>query len=194
MRNEIIPYNGGRYYQTAAKARRNGAELGLNVETRPGIFGNAALTFNNHKYVEYVVDSSVINAANTGRADLSDNKVMGVPAFLANVEVGAALPGLRTLRFTAGVEHSDKYFADDANTITVPAYTIVDLTLALRDPIVSANGWGVRGFLKLHNVGDTDYVGSAFLNPDPGTGGQPAVFEPGMPRTVIVSFSAGRSR
>ncbi|MEO8333712.1 MAG: hypothetical protein ABI664_01985 [bacterium] len=40
---------------------------------------------------------------------------------------------------------------------------------------------------------DTKYVGSAFLNPDL-LNGAPAVFEPGMPRTVIVSFSVGRIR
>jgi hypothetical protein len=44
----------------------------------------------------------------------------------------------------------------------------------------------------VHNLTDEAYVGSAFLNPDPGTGGQPAVFEPGMPRSVTVSFSLGR--
>jgi outer membrane receptor protein involved in Fe transport len=45
----------------------------------------------------------------------------------------------------------------------------------------------------VHNVTDKTYIGSAFLNPDL-LNGAPAVFEPGMPRTVIVSLSVGRLR
>jgi iron complex outermembrane receptor protein len=64
--NEIIPYNGGRYYQTAAKARRNGLELGFNAVATQGVFANAALTFNHHKYSKYIVDSAVIDATKSG--------------------------------------------------------------------------------------------------------------------------------
>ena len=91
------------------------------------------------------------------------------------------------------MEHSGEYFADDANKVRVPSFTIVNLTAELRDPIASANGFGVRGFITVHNVADSKYVGSAFLNPDL-VGGAPAVYEPGMPRTVIVSLSVGRLR
>ena len=194
VKNEIIPYNGGRYYQTAARARRNGAEIGIDLETVGGIFGRTALTFNNHRYVRYIVDSSVINAANTGRVDLSNKRVMGVPNSLADVELGVAVPRVPRLVLKAGMEYSGSYFADDANTISVPSFTIFNLTAALRQPIVAANGWGIGGFITLHNVADRTYIGSAFLNPDPGANGQPAVFEPGMPRTIIVSLTAGRTR
>jgi len=40
------------------------------------------------------------------------------------------------------MEHSDKYFANDANTVVVPAYTIFNVSAELRQPIVAANGWG----------------------------------------------------
>lgn len=52
---------------------------------------------------------------------------------------------------------------------------------------------GIRGFVGVQNVGDRAYVGSAFLNPDL-VDGEPAVFEPGMPRSVIVSVTVGRLR
>lgn len=194
VKNEIIAYSGGRFYQTAARARRNGVEVGIDLEAARGLFGRTALTFNNHKYVRYVVDSSVINAASTGRVDLSNKRVMGVPNFLSDVELGFAFPRSSRLVLKAGMESSGSYFADDANTISVPSFTIFNLTAALRRPIMTANGWGLGGFLTLHNVADRKYIGSAFLNPDPGTGGRPAVFEPGMPQTVIVSLSAGRMR
>ena len=44
VRDEIIPYNGGRYYQTAGSARRSGVELGVGATTRAGPFAHVALT------------------------------------------------------------------------------------------------------------------------------------------------------
>lgn len=195
--NEIVPYNGGRYYLTAAGARRYGAELGLNLYSRAGVFGSAALTFSNNRYRDYVVDSAVIfptDPTKVGkRADYSSNDVVGVPSTLANVEVGTEVPGFRALRLKAGVEHSGKYFADDANRVEVPSYTLLNLTAEMRDPIAVGGSFGVRGFVTVKNVTDKRYVGSAFLNPDL-VAGAPAAFEPGMPRAFVVSLSVGRLR
>lgn len=192
--NEIIPYNGGRYYQTAAKARRNGLELGLNAQSAMGPFANAAFTFSNHTYSKYVVDSAVIDATKVGKTvDLSGNEVMGVPKLVSNIEIGTEIPQFRNWRVRAAMEHSDKYFANDVNTVVVPSYTIFNATAELRRPIMASNGWGIRGFVTLHNITDKKYIGSAFLNPDL-VGGQPAAYEPGMPRSVTVSFSVGRFR
>ena len=197
VKNEIVPYNGGRYYQTAAKARRQGAEVGINATAPSGIFVNAAITASRNRYQSYVVDSTVQFPADPTkvgkRADYSGNKVVGVPDLVTNLELGTEMPGYRTLRLKAAMEYSGKYFADDANKVRVPSFTIWNLTAELRDPIVATNGWGVRGFITVHNVADAKYVGSAFLNPDL-LNGAPAVFEPGMPRTVIVSLSLGRLR
>lgn len=193
--NEIVPYNGGRYYLTAAKARRQGAELGINAQSTSGLFGNGAFTLSKNVYANYVVDSAVIfptDPTKAGkRADYSDNDVVGLPSALANVEVGTEVPGFRSLRLKAGIEHSGKYFADDANRVRVPSFTIFSLGAELRDPIMIAGGVGIRGFVAVKNLTDKRYIGSAFLNPDL-VGGAPAAFEPGMPRTVIVSLSLGR--
>ena len=192
--DEIVPYNGGRYYLTAAKARRQGVEVAADMQSSAGLFANAALTFSRNRYGDYVVDSAVIfpnDPAKAGkRADYSDNQVVGVPSTLANVEVGSAMPGYRALRLKAGVEHSGKYFADDANRVRVPSFTLLNLTAELREPIMIGSV-GVRGFVTVKNVTDKRYIGSAFLNPDL-VGGAPAAFEPGMPRSVIVSVSLGR--
>ena len=195
--NEIVPYNGGRYYLTAAGAQRYGAEIGLNARSRAGVFGNAALTFSNNRYQDYVVDSAVIfptDPTKAGkRADYSSNDVVGVPSTLANIELGTEVPGFRSLRLKAGVEHSGKYFADDANRVEVPSYTLLNLTAELRDPITIVGNLGIRGFVTVKNVTDRRYIGSAFLNPDL-VSGAPAAFEPGMPRAFVVSFSVGRLR
>jgi len=118
---------------------------------------------------------------------------MGVPRMTSNIEIGTEIPGFRNLRIKGAMEHFGKYFANDANTVSVPNYTIFNLTAELRNPIVAANGWGARGFITVHNATNKKYIGSAFLNPDL-VNGQPAAYEPGMPQTVIVSFSLGRIR
>ncbi|MEO7520279.1 MAG: TonB-dependent receptor, partial [Gemmatimonas sp.] len=195
--NEIVPYNGGRFYLTAGKAQRRGAELGLTADTRVGFFASAAITASRNKYLDYVVDSAVLlpnDATKAGkRAVYSDNKVVGVPDFMSNVEVGTTVPGVKALRIKAGLEHSGEYFADDANKVNIPSYSIVNLTAELRNLVAMSSGWGVRGFVSVRNISDKRYIGSAFLNPDL-VGGAPAAFEPGMPRSVIVSLSVGRLR
>jgi iron complex outermembrane recepter protein len=195
--NEVVPYNAGRYYLTAGRARRRGVELGFDADTRAGFFVNGAVTLSDNTYLDYVVDSTVIFPADPTKAgklaDYSGNQVVGVPGTLANVEVGSAVPGVRGLRLKAGVEHSGAYRADDANRVRVPSYTILNLTAELREPILAANGFGVRGFVTLRNATDRSYIGSAFLNPDL-VGTAPAAFEPGMPRSVLVSLTVGRLR
>lgn len=197
IKNEIVPYNGGRYYLTAAKARRQGAEIGFGASVPSGVFANAALTFSKNRYLTYVVDSAVIfptDPTKAGkRADYSNNNVVGVPSAVANIELGTTVPGVRALRIKGGVEHYGEYFADDANAVRVPAYTLLNVTAEMRSPIVAANGWGVRGFVSVRNIADKKFIGAAFLNPD-FVGGAAAAFEPGMPRSVTVSLSLGRLR
>ena len=55
--NEIVPYRGGRFYFTAGKARRIGAELGVTVFALEGVRLLAAVTASRNTYVTYVVDS-----------------------------------------------------------------------------------------------------------------------------------------
>ena len=195
VQNEIVPYNGGRYYLSAAEARRQGVELGLNAEASTGLFANAAITLANNKYLDYVVDSAVIfptDPTKAGKiADYSDNKVVGLPDVMANIDVGMDFSN--TFRVKFGVENSGEYFANDANTVEVPSYTIFNATVELRKPIRATSGWGISGFVSVRNLTDKRFIGSAFLNPDL-LGGAPAAFEPGMPRAVIVSLSLGRLR
>lgn len=198
--DDAIPYNGGRYYLTAGRGRRQGAELGANAESRAGVFGSAALTVSRNRYLDYVVDSAVIfptDPTKAGRrADYSGNRVVGLPGVQATVEAGFTVPGTggpaRGVRLAAGVEHVGRYYADDANRVRVPAYTLVNARAEL-GRIASAGGVGVRGFVAVRNLTDRRFIGSAFLNPDL-VNGAPAAYEPGTPRAVVVSFSAGRLR
>lgn len=195
VKNDAIPYNAGRYYLTAGRGHRNGLEVGVNANTTAGVFGNAAVTLSRNRYLEYVVDSAVIFPTDPTKvgalADYSGNQTVGIPASTVNLEVGTEIPGLRAIRLSGTVEYSGRYFADDANAVTVPSSTVFGLKAALRQPILSANGWGLRGFVTVDNLTDKRYVGASFLNPDL-VDGAPAAYQPGLPRTLTVSLTVGK--
>ena len=53
VRNEIVPYRGGRFYFTAGRVRRQGAEIGLALSAAGGLGARGALTVNRHRYTYY---------------------------------------------------------------------------------------------------------------------------------------------
>jgi iron complex outermembrane recepter protein len=189
VRNEIVPYRGGRFYFTAGRVRRQGAELGLVLAAAGGVSARGALTLNRHRYIEYQVDS--VHYGVPGRfASYAGNNVVGVP----NVHYGATLSlapeALAGLRLEAGVTGVGPFFADDANQVEVPGHALLNATLAFDDPVAIGRRYGVRGFFSVNNVAGRRYIGSAFLNPDV-VNGQPVAFEPGRSREVVVGVTVG---
>ena len=192
MRNEIVPYRGGRFYFTAGRAQRNGAELSWSARASSGAFAQGAFTASRNRYRTYTVDS--VHYGKPGAvADYGGNRVVGIPDAIASLELGAEVPGARALRLKGGLDHAGRYFADDANAVRVPGYTTLSLTAELWQPVVTPSGWGIRGFVSVANITDRRYIGSAFLNPDR-VNGVPVAFEPGSPRSLVVSLTVGRLR
>jgi iron complex outermembrane receptor protein len=189
VRNEIVPYRGGRFYFTAGQAARTGAELGGRVGKGP-LALQAAFTYSHHRYLDYTVDS--VHYGKPGAtADYSGNKVVGVPDWTWSTGLGYAPASLGGLRAQLAWQGSSSYYADDANTITVDGYGVLNLSLGLDRPIaLTQGGLGVRGSLAINNLLDAAYIGSAFLNPDL-VNGVPVAYEPGLPRNVTVSVSLG---
>jgi iron complex outermembrane recepter protein len=191
--NEIVPYRGGRFYFTAGKAERRGAELGLRAHTAPGFGLTTAFTFSDNRYREYVVDSVHYGKAGA-TADYSDNKIVGVPDRFFTVAAEYVPTFFNTMGFELELQNVGDFFADDANTVTVPGYSLFNATASLRRPVrLGSSGLGVRGFVRFENIADKKYIGSAFLNPDV-VSGVPVAFEPGLPRHVVVSLSLSWQR
>ena len=190
VKNEIVPYRGGRFYFTAGRVRRRGAELGARVATSAGIALQAALTWNVHRYTEYVVDS-VHYGVPGATADYSGNDVVGVPAFIGALALDVRPGVLRPLHVRLEVENIGSFYADDANQVKVPSYRIANVSLGTDQPLALGSTLGVNAFVTVNNVLDRHYIASAFLNPDV-VAGEPVAFEPGLPRNVVfgVSFSA----
>ncbi len=185
--DEIVPYQGGRFYFTAGRVRRRGAELGLRLGLAGGVSLRTALAYGEHRYTQYVVDSAY-DGSPGAPADYSGNRVVGVPDVTYAASLAVAPPAWRPLELRLGVQGMSDYFADDANQVSVPAYRTVTLTVGLGEPLAVASGLGVRGFVTVENLFDRRYIASAFLNPDV-VGGEPVAFEPGLPRHVVVGVS-----
>jgi iron complex outermembrane receptor protein len=189
--NEIVPYRGGRFYFTAGKARRNGAEFGLNANWRSGLSIQGMVGLSDHKYSEYLVDSVHYDPAKQGRfADYSGNHVVGVPGTMFGLTMGLAPKRWGGVRVQVGVQGTGQYFADDANAVTVAGYSLFSAAIGVDHPIDIGGGVTLRGSISVQNLANRRYIGSAFLNPDV-VNNVPVAFEPGLPRSAVFSFALG---
>lgn len=181
INNDIIPWDGGRYYFTAGKSRRTGVELALSLVTSANLTIVSAFTIGTSTYLEY--------ENQLGHFD--NNKTAGLPTVHGNVKLRYDAPA--GLFVEAGLEHVGEYYADDRNdkkpdgtpdasiNSLVPAYTIFNATA----------GWsgnlgpiGLDAFAGAHNLADMRYVGSAFIN-----GEKNMYFEPGMPFNLVFGLT-----
>ena len=152
------------------------------------------MTLSHNTYEDYRVDSVHYSPARAGFfADYSGNEVVGVPSRMAHVVVGVAPDAWHGVGINVGWHAVGKYFADDANKITVAGYGTMNASINLGRPVGIGNGIGLQGFFSMNNVFDRGYLESAFLNPDI-VGGVPVAFEPGLPRNYVVSLSLTRTR
>jgi iron complex outermembrane receptor protein len=191
VRNELVPYRGGRFYFNAGRVRRMGAELGLRAELSGGVSVGSALTWSENTYLEYLVDS--VHYGRPGAvADYAGNRIVGVPDFTTGAQA-AWEPGFAPIRAQVALDAAAGYWADDANSVRVPGYSIWTLTLGTRTPLEVGGGLAVGGFVTLANLFDRVYVASAFLNPDV-VNGVPVAFEPGLPRHVLLSVNVSTTR
>lgn len=189
VKNDIIPYRGGRFYFTAGKTKRIGVELGTTVQLNHGFSFNGAFTFSNNKYQEYLVDSVHYDLKKAGKfANYKDNEVAGIPGFFYNFSLAYSPKELSGAFVSIGFNGIGKYFVDDSNTLSVPSFNVINATIGLNKPLRLFGDLSVKGFLTVNNLFDVKYASSAFINPD--IVNKEAIFlEPGMPRNIVLSIS-----
>ncbi|HEX2721274.1 MAG TPA: TonB-dependent receptor [Gemmatimonadaceae bacterium] len=186
--NEIIPYRGGRFYFTAGKVHRRGAEIGAALLGRSDLEISGSLTLSDNEYIDYTVDS--VHYGKPGKsASYAGNDVAGVPPMFYAVSAGRSVSETIPIRLQVNVRGVGDYFVDDANTVEVPAYHIFGATLSTANGIALGRML-VKAFVSVENLADRRYIGSAFVNPDV-VNGVPVAFEPGSGRTYLFSLSLG---
>ncbi len=189
IKNDIIPYRGGRFYFTAGKTQRIGVELGTSAQFTHGFSINGAFTFSNNKYQEYLIDSVHYDLNKAGKfANYKNNKVAGIPDFFYNVGLTYSPVKMNGAFVSISINGIGKYFVDDANTLSVPSFNVLNATIGLNKPVNLIGELSITGFLTVNNLFDLKYASSAFINPD--IVNKEAIYlEPGMPRNVVLSVS-----
>jgi len=187
IKNDIIPYRGGRFYFTAGKTRRYGIEAGAGAQFKHGFSLQAAVTYASSKYASYKVDS--VHYGRPGRfADYQDNKVAGVPDIFYNFALRFEPAKLRSAYVEINLQGVGAYFVDDANFTQARSYNIFNFTAGLRKPLQLAENLALHGFFGVNNLTDKKYAASAFVNPDI-VNGAPVYLEPGLPRNFVIGVS-----
>lgn len=187
IKNDIIPYRGGRFYFTAGKTNRMGLEASLSLAMQYGLSFQGSFTYSINKYKDYLVDSVHYSLSKAGRfADYKNNKVAGIPDMIYFAALNFAPENFYGLYLGASINGLSKYFADDANTIGVPAFNIFNLSIGLKKPIKLTDNFSLRAFITVNNLTNKKYVASAFINPDLESG-RPVFLEPGLPRNIVAS-------
>jgi iron complex outermembrane receptor protein len=174
IKNEIVPYGDGVWFFSAGESRRNGFELGAQVDLRYGFSLKAAFTYLDAEYIAYTNELG----------DFAGRKVPGIPPTVLNARLRYA----STIGLDAelGLEHVGSYYADDGNSARVPSYLIFNGTAmyTLRAGILNA-----LAFVGVNNLADLHYASSAFTNPVTRTSSgapiAPSYLEPGLPRNIF---------
>ena len=167
VRNDLVPFNGGRWYFTAGKSHRSGVEASIALASPLGLSLTATATFSSNVYDEY---------ANDVFGNLSGNAVAGLPAFFGGARLRYTSPWKVYVEF--GARHNGDYHAEDTNSddSKVRGVTVVEAGVGGKATI---GPLGVEGFLGVDNLTDARYVGSVFIN-----GANNRFFEPGLPRNT----------
>lgn len=187
IKNDIVPYRGGRFYFTAGKTTRKGLELGTEIQFANAINLRGAFTYTDSKYDEYLVDSVHYGKPNKF-ADYSGNQTAGIPKLFYNLSVSYSPKNLFGLSGSISMQSVGKYFVDDANQSEVPGYSVFNAAIGLNEGIRISNSLRLSTFFNINNIFDSKYASSAFINPDI-VNGEAYFLEPGLPRNFVLSFS-----
>lgn len=189
--NDIIPYQGGKFYFTAGKTQRIGAEFGLGARFFKSLDFNATVTYMNSKYKDYKIDSAHYDESKEGKyADYSENTIAGIPDLIYNISIKYSPAWFDVISLELNYEGVNKYFTDDANKFIVPSYSIMNLRLGTAKPIELIDGVGLKLYVSANNMLDSKYAASSFINPELEKGtGLPIYLEPGLPRNFLFGLS-----
>jgi len=188
VRNDFIPYRGGRFYFTAGETRRMGIEGGASARFAAGVSLLGALTLSHNAYEDYRVDS--IHYGKPGRSvNLAGNEVAGTPDLFYDLRLRWA-PGIFGGFFAQlSLQGVGRHFADDENRFSVPPYTVWNGLVGFDSIHLYRNRLLARVSIAVHNIGNRIYAASGWVNPDLNALGEPIYLEPGLPRTVVASVT-----
>lgn len=174
FRNEQVSQSAGvnllSFTTNVPRSIHRGIELGVNWKplpgSLPGAYMQANYSYNDQRYTSYAerLTSGAVSAA----FDRADNRIPGVIPTFVNGRLGydQAHGGLAGLGGFAEVTYRSGYFIDNANLLSIPGYTLINLNLHY-DPPKSDGWWShLSLYASVQNVANKTYVGSASIISD----------------------------
>ncbi|MEO8167355.1 MAG: TonB-dependent receptor, partial [bacterium] len=159
VKDDIIPYRGGRYYFTAGKSERMGIEIGGTLQFSMGLSANVSFTASSNKYKEYFVEAKHLPAGAVDK-DYSNNKMVGIPNIFYSIGLKYASEELKGAYLRMNLQSVGKYFADDKNSITIPSYTILNAGVGIEHLNFAKDVLYVNAFFGVNNLTGAKYIGS----------------------------------
>jgi iron complex outermembrane receptor protein len=168
---QVREVSGRAYFANAGRMRNQGVELGVVLTPSRRLVLNAAYTWADYTFTDYLLQNGPVVDTLTG------NRLAGIPRHF--LRAGFRLEPFPSLAVDADQLMSSSLYADDANTIKV-----ADWGAGVTNVRVSWNGLLNRlrmvPFVTIQNAFDRRYVGSVTIN---GFGGR--VFEPSPGRNYV---------
>jgi iron complex outermembrane recepter protein len=186
--NDIIPYRGGRFYFTAGRSQRRGVEVGVNAQFTNGLSLMASATVMQSNYLQYRIDSGFVSRSLEGKSvDYAGNKMSGIPDVFATVRLRYAPTFLPQAFAELEYRTVGSYFANDANTVSTPSFSLLDAVLGIKQGLLDEHLF-INAFVRGNNVTNAKYAASIWINPDRASNGQYPFIEPGLPFNVTGSL------
>ncbi|MBP6117448.1 MAG: TonB-dependent siderophore receptor [Neisseriaceae bacterium] len=135
----------GNYYIPSGSVKSKGVEFEAKLQVTPQWFTQFALTYNDVKYQN----------TTTG---LDGHTPYQAPRLLASAWTNYRWQN--GLDVSAGVRYIDGIWADNENSLKVPAYTLVDLSARYNFGKLMSQLKGLHGSISVNNVFDKKYVAS----------------------------------
>lgn len=154
IKDALVPFElssqpGRDFYRNAGKSERTGIEAALQMELLPDLTANLSYTWSDFTYRDF--DSSSGN--------LSGNYLPGIPEHVGNVQIRYQKDSGLFLQWNT--RYTGSFYANDANTESIDAYTVTDLRLGVERAF---GGWTVEPFLGLNNLFDQSYNANIRIN------------------------------
>jgi iron complex outermembrane receptor protein len=189
IEDEIVPFDvfGDVFYRNSAKTNRMGVEIGAGLEIFRGLNLNAAYTFSDFKYDEYLATTIEDSSGTiiTRTRDFSDFIVPSVPKHNLAIDLSYHYPISKDI--TAFIKGHYWYvtdmWVDDGNTELNPSYQLINATAGV--------DWKINKFNLLFSFGVLnmfDELYSAFININ---SAKKEFYEAGEPRNYFASLKFG---
>jgi iron complex outermembrane receptor protein len=167
-KNEIVvdQASGGRTtYKNAGRTRRRGVEAQWDGDLPLGLHGHAAYTYLRAEFAD------AFDSGSPPQPVASGARLPGVPSQQAYAELAWRPRGARGFDAAVEVQYVDKLYVNERNSDAAPAYAVANARIGFTQRRGAAT-W--RGFVRLNNLLDRNYVGSVIVGDGNGRFFEPA--------------------